>query len=122
MLECFLPEDRDAGGGAPQALALLCISEMQFTAWRDAQPESTRAFVERSGFAPERGRVLLVPDAAGRPACLLAGAGTGLKAALATFWFAAGLADRLPAGDYRITVDVGGQQETTVGRIRERIR
>ena len=28
----------------------------------------------------------------------------------------------LPAGDYRITVDVGGQQETTVGRIRERIR
>jgi hypothetical protein len=28
----------------------------------------------------------------------------------------------LPAGDSRITVDVGGQQETTVGRIRERIR
>jgi len=28
----------------------------------------------------------------------------------------------MPAGDYRITVDVGGQQQATVGRIRERIR
>jgi hypothetical protein len=28
----------------------------------------------------------------------------------------------LPAGDYRITVDVAGQQQTTIGRIRERIR
>jgi hypothetical protein len=27
----------------------------------------------------------------------------------------------LPPGDYRITVDVAGQQQTTVGRIRERI-
>jgi hypothetical protein len=27
----------------------------------------------------------------------------------------------MPAGDYRITVDVGGQQQTTLGRIRERI-
>jgi hypothetical protein len=28
----------------------------------------------------------------------------------------------LPAGDYRITVEVGGQKETTIGRIRERLR
>ena len=28
----------------------------------------------------------------------------------------------LPAADYRITVEAGGQQETTIGRIRERIR
>jgi photosystem II stability/assembly factor-like uncharacterized protein len=28
----------------------------------------------------------------------------------------------MPAGDYRITVDVAGQQQSTVGRIRERIR
>jgi photosystem II stability/assembly factor-like uncharacterized protein len=28
----------------------------------------------------------------------------------------------LPAGDYRITVEVAGQKETTIGRIRERIR
>ncbi len=27
----------------------------------------------------------------------------------------------LPSGDYRITVEVGGQQQTTVGRIRDRI-
>ena len=27
----------------------------------------------------------------------------------------------LPAGDYRITVDGGGQQQTAIGRIRERI-
>jgi hypothetical protein len=27
----------------------------------------------------------------------------------------------LPAGDYRVTVEVGGQQQATVGRIRERI-
>ena len=27
----------------------------------------------------------------------------------------------LPAGDYRITVEVAGQQQTTVGRIRERV-
>jgi hypothetical protein len=27
-----------------------------------------------------------------------------------------------PAGDYRITVEVDGQQQMTVGRIRERIR
>jgi hypothetical protein len=28
----------------------------------------------------------------------------------------------LPPGDYRIVVDVGGQQQTVTGRIRERIR
>ena len=28
----------------------------------------------------------------------------------------------LPAGEYRITVDVAGQKETTIGRIRERMR
>ena len=33
-----------------------------------------------------------------------------------------GGAPALPAGDYRITVDVAGQQQTTMGRIRERIR
>ena len=33
-----------------------------------------------------------------------------------------GLGPPLPAGDYRITVDVGGQQQTTIGKIRERIR
>ena len=28
----------------------------------------------------------------------------------------------LPAGDYRLTVEVGGLKETTIGRIRDRIR
>jgi hypothetical protein len=28
----------------------------------------------------------------------------------------------LPAGDYKITVTVGGEQQTTIGRIRERLR
>ncbi len=33
-----------------------------------------------------------------------------------------GLGPPLPAGDYRITLDIGGQQQTTIGKIRERIR
>ena len=33
-----------------------------------------------------------------------------------------GAGPTLPAGEYRITVDVAGQQQTTVGRIRDRIR
>jgi hypothetical protein len=33
-----------------------------------------------------------------------------------------GAGPTLPPGEYRITVDVGGRQQTTIGRIRERIR
>jgi photosystem II stability/assembly factor-like uncharacterized protein len=33
-----------------------------------------------------------------------------------------GAGPTLPSGDYRITVDVAGQQQTTIGRIRERVR
>ena len=33
-----------------------------------------------------------------------------------------GVGPTLPAGEYRITVEVAGQKETTVGRIRERLR
>jgi hypothetical protein len=33
-----------------------------------------------------------------------------------------GASPTLPTGEYRITIDVAGQQQTTVGRIRERIR
>ena len=35
---------------------------------------------------------------------------------------ARGAAPTLPAGEYRITVEAAGQQQTTIGRIRERIR
>jgi leucyl aminopeptidase len=113
VLECFLPDHRDATDDAP--LPLLCIGEEQFAAWRNAQPAATRGFIERSGFAPERGRLLLVPDAQGHPACLLAGTGPALKDALGTFWFAAGLADRLPAGGYRLGDPAPGAQHFALG-------
>jgi leucyl aminopeptidase len=86
----------------PEALALHRVAEGDYAAWRDAQDETTRLWLRSTAFAPERGRTLILPGKDGRAAGALAGLGSSRMDAYSWHWLAAGLADRLPAGNYRL--------------------
>ncbi len=85
------------------ALPLHCVTESQFAAWRDAQKAPARAWLAATGFQPERGRWALLPDGHGAPTGVVVGLGRQTPSeAMAWFWLAAGLADRLPPGSYAL--------------------
>ncbi|HTQ36825.1 MAG TPA: leucyl aminopeptidase family protein [Steroidobacteraceae bacterium] len=88
--------------GAAAALPLHCIAETEYAAWRGQQPAAVCAWLDAAGFQPERGRWLLLPDAAGAANAVVAGLGKTPPDPSAWFWLAAGLGDRLPQGDYRL--------------------
>jgi leucyl aminopeptidase len=58
-------------------------------------------WLQSSAFVPDRGRWILLPGDDG-PCGVLVGAGKDPLDERAWFWLGAGLADRLPAGDYRL--------------------
>jgi leucyl aminopeptidase len=78
------------------------VHEDGFERWRDAQNETTRAWLAANGFRGERSRILLVPQAQGRPACVAVGLGRSTGQDDLNCWLASGVADRLPDGDYRL--------------------
>jgi leucyl aminopeptidase len=89
---CFAPSS-----DAAPATTLVLIDRAGFPAWRDAQSEARRAWFEANGFNGTAGSFLLVPDADGRPAFVLAGVGDA-EDPLAL----AHLPQLLPAGIYRL--------------------
>ena len=93
---------------AGDALTLHCIAESNYAAWREAQAPAARQWLERAAFTPERGRYLLLPDATGRAQAVAVGCGSGMADIQSVFWLAAGLADRVPAGLYRLAEPQGG--------------
>jgi leucyl aminopeptidase len=95
-----VPQIRDAIPAG--TLPLHCISDAQYPAWRDAQSESLRKWLDYSAFKPERGRWILLPDATGTVSGVLVGMGKQPPDQRALFWIAAALADRLPPGSYRL--------------------
>ncbi len=68
--------------------------------WRQSADSRSRAWVEASGFKAEPGSILLVPDAQGRLALVLAGREPGDR-----LWSLAHLPRALPEGDYRLDCD-----------------
>lgn len=83
-------------------LPLHCLTEPALAAWRSAQPAPVRQWLERHGFKADCGRWLIVPDSRGEPAAVIVGLGERTPDSQAWFWLAAGLADRLPPGNYHL--------------------
>jgi len=89
------------------ALPLHLLTEPAYSAWVDAQPPVSQRWLQRAGFRAERGKWQVIPDATGTPAMVCVGLGRTLPGAHDLCWLAAGLGDRLPAGDYRIAESPG---------------
>lgn len=73
--------------------------------WCTAQSASTCRWIETSGFTASLGSALIVPDGEGGALMALAGYGTAAKRARGRFHLA-GVAAKLPAGDYRLVADL----------------
>ncbi|MFD1194892.1 leucyl aminopeptidase family protein [Seohaeicola saemankumensis] len=85
----------------PETLALHVIDADGLDAWLVDQPAQVASWVRASGFSAALGKHLMVPDADGRPAFVLAGYGGAAQRARGRFHLA-GIAANLPAGTYRI--------------------
>jgi leucyl aminopeptidase len=83
------------------ALPVWLVTEGTLEAWLAAQAPAVGRWAAESGFKAERHRVLLVPDARGGVAGAALGLGRLADLAELSLWHAAGLADRLPAADFR---------------------
>lgn len=83
----------------PHSIPIHLIAEDEFDPWVRAQQESVRQWVTANAFKGERFKTLLLPDSNGRPRAVVHGLGRVLREEL-NCWAVAGLADRLPEGDY----------------------
>jgi leucyl aminopeptidase len=94
-------EVSSSSSSAQSSLPLHFVGAGQYPAWRAEQSPRLQKWLESSGFAPDRGRWLLLPADEGAGAVLV---GTGKEPLdeRAWFWLAAGLSDRLPSGAYRL--------------------
>lgn len=85
-------------------LPLHCVAEPAFATWRDAQTAAVRTWLDANAFRPERGHWSLLPDRRGGCGGVVVGLGRQPPAdAGGWFWLAAGLCDRLPAGNYALS-------------------
>jgi leucyl aminopeptidase len=78
----------------------------------EALPAAHSAWARAQGFAAERHRLLLLPDAAGAVAGALLGLGSARSTDEVSVWDAAPLSERLPAGTYRLATEVSAHAAT----------
>jgi leucyl aminopeptidase len=78
----------------------------------EALPAAQSAWARAQGFAAERHRLLLLPDAAGAIAGALLGLGAARSTDEVSVWDAAALSERLPAGTYRLATDISAHAAT----------
>jgi len=94
---------------AALALPIHLLQDSQLAAWLADAPEHTRRWLQAQGFKAERGRWLAIPAESGATAAIVTGLGNGQGSLL---WLAAGLAERLPAADYRLASSLPAEQGT----------
>ena len=75
-------------------------------------PPMQAAWAQAQGFASERHRLQLLPDATGAVAGAVLGLGTAKSVDELTLWDAAPLSERLPAGTYRLATSVSAHAAT----------
>jgi len=92
---------------AAQALPIHLLQDSQLAGWLADAPEHTRRWLQAQGFKAERGRCVAIPAESGATAAIVAGLGTGQGSLL---WLAAGLAERLPEGDYQLARPLTAEQ------------
>ena len=91
------PTDDHAG-----SIPIQLVYEDDLDAWRNAQSDFVRNWASTNVFKGERNKLLVVPDAQGRPACVALGMGRRGAREEFSCWLAAGLPDRLPEGKYHL--------------------
>jgi len=98
----------------PDAVPLWIVAEGSQASWLAQRTAAEQAWLASHDFRPERGRVLLVPGAEGRPAFAVSGLGA-LRPTAPAFdpWLAALLADRLPAGTYALAEPLAPEAATS---------
>jgi leucyl aminopeptidase len=84
------------------ATSLWLVAEGGYAAFRAALPPAQAAWLEATGFQPEKARLALLPGSDGRLAGVVAGLGASLEAAHLGMWDAAAIPERLPAGCYAL--------------------
>jgi leucyl aminopeptidase len=89
---------------ADQPDTLLLMTERDLPQWLSAQSTALQDWMPRSGFKPEAGKWLVLPGEA-RPRTVLVGTGNATPEGPQLLWLAAGLADRLPAGEYALAAE-----------------
>ena len=98
-----------ADGAQTATTALTLIAERDYAAWLRGQTPHTATWLASQGYRPERGRLLCVPGLDGPSGSVVVGLGSNPEIDL---WLAAGLADRLPAGDYHLGASLTPSQST----------
>ncbi len=98
----------DQGAGIPLWLA----TDGGWAALLQTLAPSQAAWAQAQGFAAERHRLQLLPDAAGAVAAVLIGLGPARSVEDLTLWDAAPLSERLPAGTYRLATAVSPHAAT----------
>ncbi|HEX4152771.1 MAG TPA: leucyl aminopeptidase family protein [Steroidobacteraceae bacterium] len=82
------------------AIPLWLLYEEELDGWRKEQPAAAASWVAAHHFKGEKHRTLLVPDGGGGVA--MAVGGLGKRQGGLSLWHAAGFAERLPPGHYRL--------------------
>jgi leucyl aminopeptidase len=96
-------------GTTSGAVPLWLLHDAGYASWLAARDAVQSAWLRAQDFKPERGRVLLLPDAQGHPCAAVAGLGTSQGDSVRPPfdpWLAAQIAERLPAGSYALAEDL----------------
>lgn len=94
------------------SIPLHLLHEDEFEQWRTAQEEPVRNWAATHHFKAERNKVLLLPGPQGRPVAVIAGVGKHNPREELSYWVGAGLADRLPDGQYRLATSLPARAAT----------
>lgn len=94
------------------SLPLWLLSEAALDAWLAGEATSRVQWVRSNQFAGERYRVLVLPGPDGQPAGALAGLGSLDSLEHLNLWHSAPLAERLPAGTWRVATALPAQAAT----------
>lgn len=94
------------------SLPLWLLPETSVEGWFTARPPAVTQWVRANQFVGERHRVLVIPGADGRPEGALVGLGNLNSLEALNLWHAAPLAERLPAGRWRVETTLPARAAT----------
>jgi leucyl aminopeptidase len=97
---------------ARAAIPLWLLYEEEVETWRKGQSERIAHWLGANHFKGEKHRVLSVPDADGG-VCMAVG-GLGKRQGALSLWHAAGFAERLAPGTYRLAQSFGDAEATQI--------
>jgi leucyl aminopeptidase len=96
------------------SLPLWLVGEPNLASLLQSLPPAQASWARATGYAAERHKLLLLPNAEGGLAGALWGLGNTRDLEELSPWDAAPLPDRLPAGQYRIATELGAHAATQV--------